>query len=85
MGANPEKDETFQVIVPAGCWFAARLDANAEFTLVSCTVAPGFDFANFEMGTRVGLSAQFPQHGNLIEELTPNKPGAAEPQPNKTR
>jgi uncharacterized protein len=73
LGANPEKDEAFQAIIPAGCWFAARPDANAEFTLVSCTVAPGFDFADFEMATRADLSAQFPQHGYLIETLTTDK------------
>lgn len=36
-----------QVIVPAGCWQMAR--SRGEFTLVGCTVAPGFEFSGFEM------------------------------------
>ncbi|HBF33671.1 TPA: hypothetical protein DDW35_03835 [Candidatus Sumerlaeota bacterium] len=70
LGANPENNELFQVVVPAGAWFAARPDADTEFVLVSCTVAPGFDFTDFEMVTRTKLTAQFPQHGNVIAALT---------------
>ena len=34
-------------VVPAGCWQAAR--STGEYTLVGCTVGPGFDFADFRM------------------------------------
>jgi predicted cupin superfamily sugar epimerase len=34
-------------VVPAGCWQAAR--PRGEYSLVGCTVAPGFEFQDFEM------------------------------------
>ena len=55
--------------VPAGAWFGASLPVGG-FALVGCTVAPGFDFADFEMGDRERLLERFPQHQALIERLT---------------
>ena len=58
----------FQAVVPAGNWFGASVATG--FALVGCTVAPGFDFADFEMGERAELLRQFPQHRRIIERLT---------------
>ena len=63
-------DEAFQAVVKAGCWFASRVKDTAGFALVGCTVAPGFDFADFELAVRPELVAAYPQHRKLIEELT---------------
>jgi uncharacterized protein len=63
-------DEEFQAVVKAGCWFASRVKDAAGFALVGCTVAPGFDFADFELGVRSELIRSFPAHQRLIEELT---------------
>ena len=63
-------DEVFQAVVKAGCWFASRVKHAAGFALVGCTVAPGFDFADFELGVRSELIRTFPAHRKLIEELT---------------
>jgi uncharacterized protein len=41
-----------------------------SFTLVGCTVAPGFDFAAFELGQRDALRVSYPECGDLIERLT---------------
>ena len=62
----------FQAVVPAGYWFAATVDECSPdaFTLVGCTVAPGFIFEDFELADRSRLFAQFPQHRALIERLT---------------
>ena len=49
VGCNIEAGESFQVIVPENCWFAARLVNNEGFALVGCTVSPGFDFNDFEL------------------------------------
>jgi hypothetical protein len=38
--------------------------------LVGCTVAPGFDFADFELANRDTLSAQYPEHAELIKQFT---------------
>jgi hypothetical protein len=65
-----EAGEVFQAVVKAGCWFASRLKNPAGFALVGCTVAPGFDFADFEMAKRSDLIATYPKHRKLIEELT---------------
>jgi len=62
--------EEFQAVVKAGCWFGARVKDGAGFALVGCTVAPGFDFADFEMGKRGNLIRTYPAHRELIEGLT---------------
>ena len=63
-----------QFVVPAGIWQAAKSqDGEHGYTLVGCTVAPGFDFADFEMPSRAELLQLFPQHAFVIEELTRDK------------
>jgi len=70
LGDGFEAGEVFQAVVKAGCWFASRLKNRAGFALVGCTVAPGFDFADFEMAKRSELTGTYPKHRKLIEELT---------------
>lgn len=70
LGNDPDKGETFQAMVPAGAWFGSRPAAGSSYSLVGCTVAPGFDFEDFEMAQRDILSPQYPQHAGLIEALT---------------
>jgi hypothetical protein len=61
-------DERPQRVVPAGVWQAAL--PMGQFALCGCTVAPGFDFDDFEMPTRAHLSALYPELRPLIERLT---------------
>ena len=70
LGPNPEAGEVFQAVVPAGAWFGSRPVPGAAYSLVGCTVAPGFDFADFELAERAVLLAEFPQHEELIRQLT---------------
>ena len=70
LGPDPETGEVFQAVVPAGAWFGSRPVASAAYALVGCTVAPGFDFADFELAERAALLAQFPQHRAVVEGLT---------------
>jgi uncharacterized protein len=70
LGNDPEKGETFQAVIKAGNWFASRVAATGEYTLAGCTVAPGFDFDDFELAKRTTLTEQYPQHAALIAELT---------------
>lgn len=70
LGAAIDRGESFQAMVPAGCWFGGRVEAQGGFALVGCTVAPGFDFADFEMGRRDELVRRYPAHKELIEGLT---------------
>ncbi|MFN3385086.1 MAG: cupin domain-containing protein [Candidatus Thermochlorobacter sp.] len=70
LGRNIMQGEVFQAVVPAGCWFGAKVTAPDSFALVGCSVAPGFDFADFELAQREMLMASYPQHQRIIEELT---------------
>lgn len=70
LGGNPEKGEVFQAVVKAGTWFGSRPAVGSTYSLVGCTVAPGFDFADFEMPDRSWFLREFPQHTELIKALT---------------
>ena len=70
LGSDLEDGDSFQAVVPAGCWFAAEVSGVGGYTLTGCTVAPGFDFTDFEMAGRGSLTTQFPEHSALIARLT---------------
>jgi uncharacterized protein len=70
LGTDPEAGQTLQAVVKAKCWFASRLSDSKSFALVGCTVAPGFDFEDFELAKRTELIERYPQHQQLIEKLT---------------
>jgi len=59
----------YQYVVPAGYWFASETAPGGSFSFVGCTVAPAFDFADFELADGDKLSQQFPQHNELIKRL----------------
>jgi len=56
--------------ITAGNWFGARPGAGAAYSLVGCTVSPGFDFADLEIGRRKRLLDLFPGEKEMIELLT---------------
>lgn len=71
LGVDLVWGERPQIVIPAGVWQAARpLPGGAGYALVGCTVAPGFEFADFEMPARESLLEAFPQHRALIESLS---------------
>lgn len=59
----------FQAIIPRDTWFAAEI-IEGDYILVGCTVAPGFEFEDFELADRNRLSSAYPQHQTLIERFT---------------
>jgi hypothetical protein len=59
--------ETPQAVVPAGVWQAAEPVATA--VLCGCTVAPGFEFEDFELGSAEALADEFPADAALIWRL----------------
>ena len=69
LGNDIFQGQQFQYIVPANCWFASRPLPGTSFCFVGCTVAPGFDFADFEMADAASLIAKYPQYQNIIKEL----------------
>ena len=60
----------YQHVVPAGVWFGAAPAEGGRFALVGCTVAPGFDFADFELAERAALLREYPRHQDWIRRLT---------------
>jgi hypothetical protein len=50
LGPDVATGERPQAIVPSGAWQTA--ETTGDWTLVGCTVAPGFEFANFELATK---------------------------------
>ncbi len=70
LGKNPATGSRPQLTVPAGHWFGAKPDPGVAYTLAGCTVAPGFEFEDFEMADRPTLLEGFPQHREWIETLT---------------
>lgn len=67
LGKNREEGEVYQAVVPAGAWFAS--ETKGEYSLVGCTVAPGFNFLDFELAKDAELKAQYPEFAGLIDRL----------------
>jgi len=66
-----QPDAVFQCVVPAGCWFAAEREGSQGYSLVGCTVAPGFEFDTFELADTQALLRRYPEHDALIRRLAP--------------
>lgn len=70
LGRDMGNGESLSHVVPAGSLFGATVNDTSSFALVGCTVAPGFEFEDFELPQRTDLIEQYPQHSELIERLT---------------
>lgn len=71
LGHDLRAGQFVQAVVPAGIWHGSYLLEGGKFALMGATVAPGFDFADRELGEREALLEQFPQHVDFIKRLTP--------------
>ncbi|MEI7525512.1 MAG: cupin domain-containing protein [Mariniphaga sp.] len=70
IGRAIAQGEVPQFVVPGGSWFGAMVIRETDFSLLGCTVAPGFDFRDFELATRSDLLLKFPLHSEIIRKLT---------------
>jgi predicted cupin superfamily sugar epimerase len=70
LGSDLENGELPQMVVPANAWQGARLRDGEGFALLGATMAPGFDFADYEHGNRDSLLSQYPSQAELIRLLT---------------
>ena len=70
LGNNLEKGEIPQARMSKDTWFGSRVKNGHGFSFVSCTVAPGFDFLDFEMASRTELMQEFPNLKESIEYFT---------------
>lgn len=68
LGSGPE--ESFQTVVPANTWFGAMVSKEGDYALCGCTVAPGFDFQDFEFADKTALLKSYPAHEAIINLLT---------------
>lgn len=69
---HPEALGIPQFTVPAGCWFASCVKEGGSYSFVGCTVAPGFDFTDFELAEREALVKDYPEYKKIIVALTRN-------------
>ena len=72
LGVSAENSEVLQETVPAESWFGACLENpdSESYSLVSCVVAPGFEFRDFMFADRITLLKKFPKNHEIIERLT---------------
>jgi predicted cupin superfamily sugar epimerase len=70
LGTDLAAGQRPQVIVPAGVWQGSRLEPGVEFALLGATMAPGFDYADYEQGDRGRLIELYPDCADRIRELT---------------
>jgi hypothetical protein len=69
LGLDLDAGERPQIVVPAGTWFGTELARGASHCLVGCTVAPGFEFADFELADGPELEAAYPEAAGRIRRL----------------
>lgn len=72
IGNDFEAGERPQVVAPRGVWQGSRLVAGGKWTLLGCTVSPGFEFEDYKPGDRTTLIAGWPQAEEMIVALTRN-------------
>lgn len=70
LGPDVMNGQQLQVVVPRGVWQGSCLEPGGKFALMGCTVAPGFDYADYETGDRAALCAQYPAFTEMIKKLT---------------
>jgi predicted cupin superfamily sugar epimerase len=70
IGADVLAGEQPQLIVQPGVWQGSRLEPGVEFALLGATMAPGFDYADYEQGRRGDLSERYPEYAAIIRDLT---------------
>jgi predicted cupin superfamily sugar epimerase len=70
LGSDILAGQQVQTVVPAGVWQGSMLRPGGAFALMGTTMAPGFDFADYEAADRDALIAAFPDFGERITRLT---------------
>lgn len=70
LGADLKAGHRLQVVIPAGTWFGGSLNEGGKFALMGTTVAPGFEFTDFQLGERQALVKEFPFAMEDIHRLT---------------
>lgn len=69
-GSDVLNDQVPQILVPKGTWQALKLHEGGRWALMGTTVAPGFEFEDFELGNRKTMVLEFPEHKKDIWRFT---------------
>lgn len=69
LGQDLANGHQLQVVVPKGVWQGSYL-LEGDFGLIGCTVAPGFDYADYDHGKREELLRQYPAFADIVRRLT---------------
>lgn len=70
LGLDLSRGERPQLVIEAGTWFGTELSAGAPLCLIGCTVAPGFEFADFELGDAAELASRYPTERERIARMS---------------
>jgi uncharacterized protein len=70
LGPDVLAGQQVQVVVPRGVWQGSLLEPGGAFALLGCTVAPGFEYADYRHGDRRELLARYPAFAEMITRLT---------------
>ncbi len=70
LGPEVDHGQRLQHVVKAGTWIGAYPNPGSGYCLVGCTVAPGFDFADFQSACRQELLERYPLEQEIILKLT---------------
>ena len=70
LGPELSRGQSYQLTIPGRSWFGVTVDDPDSFMLAGCTVAPGFDFKDFEIGDPYKLKQAFPEHKAIINRLS---------------
>lgn len=68
LGNNINNGEVPQHVIPRGCWQGMR--CTGDFALLGCTVAPGFEYTDYESAERQALINVYPDWTDWIRRLT---------------
>jgi hypothetical protein len=70
IGTDLSAGQVPQFVVPKQYWFAATVLNQESFSLIGCTVSPGFNFKDFTLASRNKLIERYPQHHEIINQFT---------------
>ena len=70
IGSDIEAGHAPQAVVPRGVWQGCRLISGGKWALMGTTVAPAFDYDDYEPGDRADLIRRYPNRADLIADLT---------------
>lgn len=69
LGMDLRAGQRPQLVIPAGTWFGTELAPHATHCLIGCTVAPGFEFEDFELAQGGELEARYPGASERIRRM----------------